>query len=85
MSAVYIVTGARDWTARAVIERVLTNACPSLVVQGGARGADRIALEWAIANEIAHVTFNARWSELGKRAGSERSRSHSIAAARCFV
>ncbi len=43
----YIVTGSRDWTARATIERVLTDACPGLIISGGARGADMMALEWA--------------------------------------
>lgn len=69
----YIVTGSRDWTARAVLERVLTDACPGLIIQGGARGADMMALEWARANRVDYVTFSARWSELGKRAGIERN------------
>ncbi len=69
----YIVTGSRDWTNAETIARVLTNACPKLVVQGGARGADTIAYHWARANRVDYVTFSARWSELGKRAGRERN------------
>lgn len=69
----YIVTGSRDWTARATLERVLADVRPGLIIQGGARGADMMALEWARTNRVDHVTFGARWSELGKRAGVERN------------
>lgn len=32
-----------------------------------------MALEWARANRVDHVTFSARWSEFGKGAGPERN------------
>lgn len=71
--SVVIVTGSRDWTDRAAIGRVLTNAIPSLVVQGGARGADRIALEWSKDNGIPSETFHANWRQYGKIAGRVRN------------
>lgn len=71
--SVIIVTGSRDWADSEAIGLVLTNACPSLVVQGGARGADRMALEWAKDNGVAHETFHANWRQYGKIAGRVRN------------
>lgn len=68
-----IVTGSRGWMNREAVERILTNACPSLVVQGGARGADRIAKEWAKANDVECRQFDANWNQYGKRAGMMRN------------
>lgn len=41
--------------------------------QGGALGADRLALFWAIAEGIPVMTYPARWKALGGRAGPERN------------
>ena len=70
---VIIVTGSRVWSAERVIVRVLEDAMPDLVVEGGAAGADAIARAWCRANGIECKTFRANWSALGKRAGHERN------------
>jgi hypothetical protein len=44
----------------------------TLVVEGGARGADKIGMEWAAAAGIACITYAADWS-LGPKAGPLRN------------
>ena len=43
------------------------------IIEGGARGADRHAREWAISNNIKFSTFHADWGQYGKRAGILRN------------
>lgn len=71
---VVIVTGSRNWADEEAIERILTNAFPQLVVEGGnAGGADRIARDWAKANGIDSETFPANWLRHGIKAGPLRN------------
>jgi YspA, cpYpsA-related SLOG family len=72
--AVVIVTGSRDWTDVATLIRVLENACPRLVVQGGCpTGADAIARAWCTRYDVECKTFAANWTLYGKRAGPIRN------------
>lgn len=73
MTKAIIVTGSREWANVAVIESVLTDACPDLVVHGGAQGADQIADDWAKANGIDRDVFRANWTAFGKSAGPVRN------------
>lgn len=69
-----LVTGDREWTDRAMIRRELAKL-PSgtIVVHGGARGADTIAGE--IAKELGFVVrvYPADWNGQGKAAGPIRN------------
>lgn len=44
------------------------------VVQGGAKGADSLAYEWAKHNQIEVRTYNADWSRFKASAGPIRNR-----------
>lgn len=44
-----------------------------VIIEGGARGADRLAREWAIEKEIVVITYEAEWDTLGKAAGYIRN------------
>lgn len=44
------------------------------VIEGGAKGADSIAGEWADANNINRITFHADWAKDGNAAGVFRNR-----------
>lgn len=70
---VVIVTGSREWEDEAAIDTVLRELAPSLVVQGGARGADTIARRWAEAYDVPSVTVEADWKREGRRAGVLRN------------
>lgn len=77
MSAVPVVAlfcGSRDWTDRERIRRDLGSLPEgSVVIEGGARGADRIAREEAHALGIHVATVPALWDFYGKSAGYRRN------------
>lgn len=68
-----IVTGSRDWHDEPLLIHSLESAMPHLVIQGGAKGADYIALSWARFFDVKHVTMKANWEKFGKRAGILRN------------
>jgi YspA, cpYpsA-related SLOG family len=45
-----------------------------LLIEGGAKGADAIAREWAAHHGISCVTFKADWTKHGRSAGPIRNR-----------
>ena len=73
MSAV-IVTGGRDYDDWAMLQEVLNIIRPTLIIQGGARGADQMAKEYAEANNIAVRTIDADWTKHGRAAGPIRNK-----------
>jgi hypothetical protein len=68
-----IVTGGRTYGDREHVWRVLDEEDPILVVQGGAKGADALAFEWAEKHGVACATFHAWWNTFGKSAGGRRN------------
>lgn len=44
------------------------------LVQGGAKGADRLAAIWTVANEVNCIRCPAKWKKHGKPAGPIRNR-----------
>jgi hypothetical protein len=90
-----IITGSRDLTNRqkfskeqlaqfkAFVFNVLdgTHALSpiTLLVQGGAEGADLLAAQWAHQNNIPCVTVEAEWHLHGKSAGPKRNRKMLLA------
>jgi len=45
----------------------------STTIQGGCKGADSIAKQIAIDNQIDYVTYQAEWDRYGRRAGPLRN------------
>lgn len=43
------------------------------IVEGGARGTDSLAKDYAISNNISYKEFNADWNKYGKSAGHLRN------------
>ena len=74
-----IVTGGRRFRDAYVAHRALDTCKPTVVVQGGANGADRLAREWARIHKVPCITFHANWSVAGAKAGPIRN-SEMIAA-----
>lgn len=72
-----LVCGDRNWTDRdAVRARLgLLHDQPGLsaVIHGAARGADRLAGEWARDNDVRELAYPADWATLGRRAGMVRN------------
>lgn len=45
---------------------------PDVLIQGGASGADRLAIKWAETRGVPIITFPANWKR-GKAGGPERN------------
>lgn len=73
-----LVTGGREFADSARVATVLAgmqSRHPGFaVVQGGARGADRLAREWCLAHGVPCFTVDACWDYYGRhRAGPVRN------------
>jgi hypothetical protein len=72
-----LVCGGRDFANEAALRRVLDkhhSATPvSVLIQGGARGADTLAANWARTNGVECHEYPADWDQHGKRAGYLRN------------
>ena len=68
-----LVTGSRDWTFPEVIHGVLDYLPVTHIVHGYARGADRIARDWAFARGIPASGHPADWAHDGLAAGPRRN------------
>ena len=74
-----LITGSREWSSVALIERALRHEIGSVpfdqvvTAQGGARGADACAHKAAVRLDISDYTFPANWSDEGRAAGHLRN------------
>lgn len=72
-----LVCGGRDFNDAEKIYDVLDAWCRveliTEVIAGGARGADWLAKDWAIINEVEYRDFRADWGRYGKSAGILRN------------
>lgn len=68
-----LVCGGRNYDEWKSVSRVLSDLMPSVVIQGGAPGADSLAAKWADVNGIPLVTYPALWKQ-GKKAGPMRNK-----------
>jgi hypothetical protein len=76
-----LVCGARDWTDRALLAEVIDRAVTEhgrdgagvLLIEGGARGADRLAVELARVRGWRLEEYPADWRGEGRAAGPPRN------------
>lgn len=72
-----LVCGGRNYSNVERIAQVLGDAHLerqiTVLIEGGARGADRLCREWALAHDITVQTFHADWKAFGTYAGPERN------------
>lgn len=72
-----LVCGGRDYRDEASADRALNAAHAkqpiSMVIEGGARGADELARRWARNNGVHSATVPALWTAKGKAAGHLRN------------
>lgn len=78
-----LVCGGRDYMKEWIVFGVLENLYLEhgerlVVIEGGARGADRAAAMWAdtwakCGHAVEHIQFKANWREHGKGAGPRRN------------
>ncbi len=67
-----LVCGGRTFENWKVVSQHLSEIKPTVIIQGGASGADRLAAKYADVNGIPLVTYPALWSR-GKKAGPQRN------------
>lgn len=76
-----LVCGGRDYADAEALDHVLElafehhgwTAARVILIEGGARGADRLARQWATANGVHCATVPALWASHGKAAGHQRN------------
>jgi hypothetical protein len=75
-----LACGSRDYTDRAFLKTILTEAireCDHLefmIIQGEAPGADSMARDWARDHAVKTEAYPADWSRYGKAAGPIRNK-----------
>lgn len=69
-----LVCGGRDFDNADMIDEVLREIQPGLVIHGAARGADSLAGEWAERNGVPVETFPADWRKYRQAAGPIRNK-----------
>lgn len=73
-----LVCGGRDYSDRGRVFNVLSklhvDAGITLIIEGGARGADRLASEWAEASLVPCDRYEADWEAYGSFAGPMRNK-----------
>ncbi len=72
-----LVCGGRDVTDTgwvfSTLDRLQKAYGFDVVIEGDAKGADRIAGYWARKNRLTNLKFPANWEQHGKRAGPIRN------------
>lgn len=70
-----LICGGRDFKDQEHFDAVMDKLLPVItgICHGGARGADRMAGEWARKHNIPCRVFHADWDAFGKRAGYIRN------------
>jgi hypothetical protein len=71
-----IIAGGRELTEKGLVEETISERVPweiTEVVEGGQRGIDRMAREWAEENNIVRTTFKADWEKYDNAAGPIRN------------
>jgi YspA, cpYpsA-related SLOG family len=73
-----LVTGGRNYSDRSAVDRVLDSIHMergiSVLIHGGAAGADELASEWAYDSGIVESAFPANWDKHGRAAGPIRNK-----------
>ena len=75
-----LVCGGRDYQDKDRVADILYPICKLIleseavtIIEGGARGADRLARDWAKSWGLPVVTFEPDWGKHGKSAGFIRN------------
>lgn len=69
-----LVCGGRDYNDLTQLFWALDNIQPSVIINGGALGADALARRYAEKRGIELETYQADWQAYGKAAGPIRNR-----------
>lgn len=71
-----LVCGGREYNDASYLNKVLCELSTDkdvVIIQGGARGADSLAKEWAMNTGVEFIEVKADWNRHGKSAGPIRN------------
>ncbi|QOR55749.1 MAG: hypothetical protein YHS30scaffold667_45 [Phage 65_10] len=68
-----LVCGGRTFSDAAALDRALGLLPITLLIHGGAPGADRLAGDWAHAHGVPYRVYFAEWNKHGRSAGGLRN------------
>jgi len=70
-----LVCGGREYGDRYSVYRTLDDMSPkpTMIIHGGAHGADMLAHDWAVYRQIPRRVFMADWANQGRSAGPLRN------------
>lgn len=68
------VIGSRDFNDYALLKQTLDEYSISVIISGGAKGADGLAQQYANEHSIECVVHLPQWSKYGKGAGIVRNK-----------
>lgn len=72
---IVLICGGRDYNDWDTFQREIDNINGiTEIISGGAKGADRMAGQYAISEGIERRIFRAKWNQLGNMAGYVRNR-----------
>jgi hypothetical protein len=71
-----LVCGGRNYKNFERLQEVLNQYLLDIdvLIHGGARGADGLAWDWALQNQVPTLMYEAQWKEHGRSAGPIRNR-----------
>lgn len=73
MPKIVIATGGRDYENYRVVRDGIAESGATLLIEGGAKGADTLARRAADELGIEHITYWALWRRYGNPAGMRRN------------
>ena len=70
-----LICGGRDYRDQHALASALERLpfTPTLIIQGGAKGADKLGKQWASRNNIHCAEVLPLWDAFGKKAGHLRN------------
>jgi predicted Rossmann-fold nucleotide-binding protein len=68
-----LVCGGRNFDDKDLVYEALDRISPSVVITGGATGADSLAVSWAMRRGVHYRTYPAEWGKYGAAAGPMRN------------
>jgi len=75
MNEYILVAGSRNFVDAETLAKILTEnvGTEDIIVEGGAKGVDGMARQWAEARDINVVEIKADWEKYGRAAGPKRN------------
>lgn len=72
-----LVCGGRDFDdeprLHTTLDKILEESNDILIISGMARGADSMAINWAVKNDLHYEGYPADWKKYGRAAGPIRN------------